>query len=74
MLIGKREVREQVSHSDAYYGKTQPPQLQAVEGHKVFCIKTGRTFIQSNLDDVFLVLVAMTSQKPIMTRSTDNES
>ena len=106
MLIGKQEVREQVSHyeiyvtctecggehpmrvgvnledgpankrsvSDAYYGKTQPPQLQAVEGHNVLCIKTGRTFIQSNLDDVFLVPVAMTSRKAIMTGSTDNES
>jgi hypothetical protein len=39
------------SVSDASYGKTQPPQLQAVEGHKVLCIKTGRTFIQSNLDE-----------------------
>lgn len=40
---------------DAYYGKTQPPQLQAIGGHKVLCLKTGRTFIQSNLDGVFLV-------------------
>jgi len=95
VLIGKQEVREQVSHyeiyvtctecggehpmrvrinledgpphkrsvSDAYYGKTHPPQLQAVEGHNVLCIKTGRTFIQSNLDDVFLVPADMTSKK-----------
>ncbi len=51
------------SVSDAYYGKTHPPQLQAVEGHNVLCIKTGRTFIQSNLDDVFLVPADMTSKK-----------
>jgi hypothetical protein len=61
------------SVSDAYYGKTQPPQLLAVERHNVLCLKTGKTVIQSNLDDVFLVPVAMTSQKAIMTRSTDNE-
>jgi hypothetical protein len=82
VLIGKREVREQVSHyeiyvtctecggehpmrvganledgpankrsvSDAYYGKTQPPQLQAVEGHKVLCIKREeRSFSQTSM-------------------------
>ena len=51
------------SVSDAYPGKTHPPQLQAVEGHNVLCLKTGRTFIQSNLDDVFLVPADMTSKK-----------
>jgi hypothetical protein len=51
------------SISDAYSGKTQPPQLQAVERHKVLCLKTGRTFIQSNLDDVYLVPTDMTSKK-----------
>ena len=51
------------SVSDAYPGKTHPPQLQAVEGHNVLCLKTGRTIIQSNLDDVFLVPADMTSKK-----------
>jgi len=51
------------SISDAYPGKTHPPQLQAVEGHNVLCLKTGRTFIQSNLDDMFLVPADMTSKK-----------
>ena len=51
------------SVSDAYPGKTHPAQLQAVEGHNVLCLKTGRTFIQSNLDDVFLVPADMTSKK-----------
>jgi hypothetical protein len=51
------------SFSDAYPGKTHPPQLQAVEGHKVLCLKKGRTFIQSNLDNVFLVPADMTSKK-----------
>jgi hypothetical protein len=53
--------KQSVSHT--YTGKTQPPQLKAVEGHKVLCFKTGRTFIQSNLDDVFLVPIDMTSKK-----------
>ena len=44
------------SVSDAYYGKTRSPQLQAVEGPKVLCLKTGRTFVQSNLDNVFWCL------------------
>jgi hypothetical protein len=51
------------SVSNAYSGKTRPPQLQAVEGHNVLCLKTGRTIIQSNLDDVFLVPADMTSKK-----------
>ena len=95
MLIGRREVREEMSHyeihvtctecggehpmrvrinledgpphkqsvSDAYYGKTRPPQLQAIEGHNVLCFKTGKTVIQSNFNDVFLVPADMTSKK-----------
>ena len=51
------------SISNAYSGKTQPPQLQPVKGHKVLCLKTGRTFVQSNLDDVYLVPTDMTSKK-----------
>jgi hypothetical protein len=51
------------SVSDAYPGKTHPPQLQAVEGHNVLCLKTGRTFTQSNPDAVFLVPADMTSKK-----------
>lgn len=51
------------SVSDAYYGKTRPPQLQAVEGHNVLCLKKGKTFIQSNLEDVLLVPADMTSKK-----------
>jgi len=43
---------------DAYYDKPQPPQLQAIEGHKVLCLKTGKTFAQSNPDEVFLVPTA----------------
>jgi hypothetical protein len=57
--------KKKPSVSDAYYGKTWPPQLQAVEGHDVLCLKTGKTVFQSNLDDVFLVPADMTSKKAI---------
>ena len=43
------------SISDAYHSKAHPPQLQAVESHKVLCLKTGKMFAQSNPQDVFLV-------------------
>jgi len=47
--------RYKQSINDAYYEKTRPAQLQAIEGHKVLCLKTGKIFVQSNLDEVFLV-------------------
>jgi hypothetical protein len=43
------------SVKEAYSGKIQPPQLQAVEQHKVLCLKTGVTFTQTNPENVFLV-------------------
>ncbi len=43
------------SVNDAYLGKLQPPQLQAIERHKVLCLKTGKTFTQSSPANVFLV-------------------
>jgi hypothetical protein len=51
------------SVNDAYDAKTRPPQLRAVDGHKVLCFKTGIRFIQSSLGDVFLVPADMTSKK-----------
>jgi hypothetical protein len=51
------------SVSDAYYGKPRPPQLQALDGHNVLCLKKGKTFIQTDLDAVFLVPADMTSKK-----------
>jgi hypothetical protein len=46
---------EKQSISEIYRGKTRPPQLQAVDGHKVLCLKTGRMFVQESHDQVFLV-------------------
>jgi hypothetical protein len=43
------------SVTEAYHERVQPPQLQAIAGHKVLCLKTGKTFTQSNIDEVFLV-------------------
>jgi hypothetical protein len=51
------------SVSDAYYDRTRPPQLQAIEGHNALCLKKGKIFIQRNLDAVFLVPADMTSKK-----------
>ena len=47
--------RHKESIHDAYYDKIRPAQLQAIIGHKVLCLKTGKMFVQSNLDEVFLV-------------------
>jgi hypothetical protein len=31
-----------------------PPQLQAIEGHQTLCLKTGKRFIQNDLNKIFL--------------------
>lgn len=31
-----------------------PPQLQAIEGHKALCLKSGKRFIQNDLKKIFL--------------------
>lgn len=46
---------EKQSITETYRGKTRPPQLQAIDGHKTLCLKTGRMFVQENLDHIFLV-------------------
>jgi hypothetical protein len=46
---------EKQSIAETYPGATRPPQLQAIDGHKTLCLKTGRMFIQENLDHIFLV-------------------
>jgi hypothetical protein len=46
---------ERQSIRDAFPGRIRPPQLQAIEGHKTLCLKTGRMFIQENHDQIFLV-------------------
>ena len=46
---------EKQSIAETYPGKNRPPQLQAIDGHKTLCLKTGRMFIQEHNDQIFLV-------------------
>ena len=46
---------EKQSIGETFRGKTRPPQLQAIEGHKTLCLKTGRMFIQQDHNQIFLV-------------------
>ena len=43
--------------SDTYQGRSLPPQVQAIKGHKTLCLKTGKQFIQEDNRQVFLVPV-----------------
>jgi hypothetical protein len=38
-----------------YQGKSRPPQILALEGHKTLCLKTGRLFVQEDDKQVFLI-------------------
>ena len=46
---------EKQSIAETYPGKSRPPQLQAIDGHKTLCLKTGRMFVQEHHDQIFLV-------------------
>jgi hypothetical protein len=43
------------SIGDTYQGKSRPPQIQALDGHKTLCLKTGNLFVQEDDDRVFLI-------------------
>lgn len=36
-------------------GRSMPPQVMALRGHKAMCLKTGRTIKLENDDQIFLV-------------------
>ena len=42
------------SIEENYYKSHLPPQLQAIQGHKSLCLKTGKRFVQSDLSKIFL--------------------
>ena len=46
---------EKRSIGETYKGRTQPPQLLAIGGHKTLCLKTGKMFVQENDDQIFLI-------------------
>jgi len=41
--------------ADFQRGRSMPPQVLALRGHKALCLKTGRTFKLENDDQIFLV-------------------
>ena len=43
------------SIADFFRGRSMPPQVKALQGHKALCLKTGRTFKLENGDQIFLV-------------------
>ena len=38
-----------------FRGHSMPPQVTTIQGHKAFCLKTGKTFKLENHDEIFLV-------------------
>jgi hypothetical protein len=44
------------SIAEFFPGRSTPPQVMAIRGHKVFCLKTGRSFTLENDDQIFLAL------------------
>jgi hypothetical protein len=39
----------------SFHGRSMPPQVGAIKGHKALCLKTGKKFQLENYDEVFLV-------------------
>ena len=48
------------SLTDFFRGRSMPPQVTAIQGHKALCLKTGKTFNLANDDQIFLVPSAVT--------------
>jgi len=47
------DTKQSIGHT--YQGKSRPPQIQALDGHKTLCLKTGNLFVQEDDDRVFLI-------------------
>jgi hypothetical protein len=45
---------DQRSIQEAYDHNSLPPQIQAIEGHKALCLKTGNRFVQKDPKKIFL--------------------
>jgi hypothetical protein len=52
---------EKQSLGDMYEGRSRPPQVWAIKGHKCLCPKTGKHFVQEDDKQVFLVPVQWTA-------------
>jgi hypothetical protein len=60
--------------SETYQGRSLPPQVQAIKGHKTLCLKTGKQFIQEDNRQVFLVPVKWKSADldPVFPRRSED--
>jgi len=55
---------DQESLDDAYGENLLPPQVQAVDGHKTLCLKTGKRFVQKDPKRIFLKPRMVVSPRP----------
>ncbi|TMB62262.1 MAG: hypothetical protein E6J54_30645 [Deltaproteobacteria bacterium] len=56
---------EKRSIGDSYQGKSLPPQVSAIQGHKCLCLKTGKEFRQEDNEQVFLVPTWALPRRPM---------
>ncbi|HEU4346124.1 MAG TPA: hypothetical protein VFU31_31625 [Candidatus Binatia bacterium] len=43
------------SIGETFKGQSLPPQILAIEGRKTLCLKSGKLFIQDDINQIFLV-------------------
>jgi len=55
---------DQTSIEEAYEYNSVPPQIQAVEGHRTLCLKTGKWFAQKDRKKIFLRQRMVVSRTP----------
>lgn len=52
------------SLAEFFVGRVMPPQASSLQGHKVFCLKTGRKFKLDNDEQILLVPPATVTPRP----------
>lgn len=62
------------SIAEYYRGRSMPPQVTSIQGHKALCLRTGKTFKLENDDQILLVPPTTNSiaprQLPLMPDAT----
>jgi hypothetical protein len=51
------------SIGETFKEQSLPPQILAIEGRKTLCLKTGKLFIQEDINQIFLVPAIPASQR-----------
>jgi paraquat-inducible protein B len=54
------------SIAESFQGRSIPPQVKAIQGHKALCLKTGKTFKLEKDDQVFLVPPTIGRRAPVV--------